>query len=232
MTTLLVLGSKPEPRLPPAEAFEALACANAAGYSAARHGLPAPVFTAMTAHLTSGIESGKQSLQAIRGLRTGTVYLIPRHEKSGKLRKKIKLLPVAVRTAPFFFRRGLRRNRFHWETFVNRDLDYYFGLIDTLCEGDAELMKRIRTKKPSTGVMALIIGMSLGRWDRFIMSGFNFELTHAYADNPEIRERGTVVSGHTGTDLLLLRRLVAVHGNIRTTEPAVNAQTGIPLLEP
>ena len=230
MSTLLVLGSKPEPCLPPAAEFAALACANAAGYSAAKYGLPAPVFTAMTAHLTSGIESGKQSLRAIRGLHTGTVYLIPRHEKSGRLWKKLKLLPVAVKTTPFYFKRGLRRNHFHWESFVNRDLEYYFGLIDTLCQGDAELMNRIRTKKPSTGVMALIIGMSLGSWDRFIMSGFNFELTHAYADNPEIRERGTVVSGHTSTDLLLLGRLAALHGNIRTTEPAVHAQTGIPLL--
>lgn len=230
MPTLLVLGSKPEPCLPPAGEFDALACANAAGHSADRYGLPVPVFTAMTAHLTSGIESGQQSLRAIRGLRTGTVYLIPRHEKSGKPWKKLGRLPVAIRTTPFFFKRGLRRNRFHWEHFVNRDLAYYFGLIETLCGGDAQLRQRIRVKKPSTGVMALVIGMSLGTWDRFIMSGFNFELTHAYADNPEIRERGTVISGHTDTDLLLLRCLAARHGNIRTTEPAVNEQTGIPLL--
>lgn len=231
MPTLLVLGSKPEPCLPPAGAFDALACANAAGYSAAQLGLPAPVFTAMTAHLTSGIESGKQSLRAIRGLQTGTVYLIPRHEKSDRLGKKLKRLPVAVRTAPILFRRGLRRHDFHWEQFVSRDLEYYFGLIETLCRGDAGVMGRIREKKPSTGVMALIIGMSLGRWDRFIMSGFSFELTHAYADNPEIRERGTVISGHTGTDLVVLRCLSGLHGTLRTTEPAVNEQTGIPLLQ-
>lgn len=230
MKTLLVLGSKPEPCLPPAGEFDALACANAAGYSADKYGLPVPVFTAMTAHLTSGIESGKQSLQAIRGLRTGTVYLIPRHEKSNKLLKRIKRLPVALKTTPLFFRRGLRQAAFRFDHLVSHDLDYYFELIRRLCRDDAELMQLISAKKPSTGLMALVIGMSLGSWDRFILSGFSFELTHAYADNPEIRERGTVVSGHTDTDLVLLQRLAAVHGNIFTTETTVHEQAGIPLL--
>lgn len=230
MKTLLVLGSKPEPQLPPAGEYDALACANAAGYSADKYGLPVPVFTAMTAHLTSGIESGKQSLQAIRGLRTGTVYLIPRHEKSGKLWKRIKRLPVALKTTPLFFRRGLRQAAFQWDHLVSHDLDHYFELIRRLCRDEPELMQLISEKKPSTGLMALVIGMSLGSWDRFILSGFSFELTHAYADNPEIRERGTVVSGHTDTDLVLLQRLVAVHGNIFTTETTVHEQAGIPLL--
>jgi hypothetical protein len=79
-------------------------------------------------------------------------------------------------------------------------------------------------------VITLMIGMSLGRYDRFVMSGFNFELTHAYADNPEIRQRGTTLSRHTPTDVQVLRRLVDLHGNIFTTEAAVHEQAGIPLL--
>ncbi|UCC56912.1 MAG: hypothetical protein JSU75_03995 [Gammaproteobacteria bacterium] len=231
MKTLLILGSKPEPCLPPADSYDAVACANASGYSADKYGLPVPVFTAMTAHLTSGIESGKQSLQAIRGLHTETVYLIPRHEKAGKLRKKIQRLPVAIKTSPLAFKRGLRRAGFGWDTFASHGLDHYFELIRRLCHDDAELMQLITGKKPSTGLMALVIGMSLGAWQRFILSGFSFELTHAYADNPEIRERGTVISGHTDTDLVLLRRLAAVHGNIFTTETTVHEQAGIPLLQ-
>jgi hypothetical protein len=88
----------------------------------------------------------------------------------------------------------------------------------------------VAEKKPSTGVITLMIGMSLGSYDRFIMSGFSFELTHAYADNPEIHQRGTTLSRHTPTDLQVLRRLVEVHGSIFTTEPSVNAQAGIPFL--
>ena len=91
-------------------------------------------------------------------------------------------------------------------------------------------MTLVEEKKPSTGVITLMIGMSLGRYDRFIMSGFNFELTHAYADNPEIRQRGTTLSRHTPTDLQVLRRLARIHGTIYTTETAVNEQAGIPLL--
>ena len=62
------------------------------------------------------------------------------------------------------------------------------------------------------------------------MSGFNFQLTHAYAENPEIRQRGTTISWHTPTDLEVLRRLAEIHGNVFTTEAAVNELAGIPLL--
>jgi hypothetical protein len=54
MTTLLILGSKADPALPPRAAWDELACANASGFSAARHGLPTPAYTVMTAVLTSG----------------------------------------------------------------------------------------------------------------------------------------------------------------------------------
>ena len=52
MTTLLILGAKPDPVLPPASAWDDLACANASGFSAAQRGLPDPVFTVITAMLT------------------------------------------------------------------------------------------------------------------------------------------------------------------------------------
>ena len=87
MPTLLVLGSKPEPVLPPAAEYDALACANASGYSADRHGLPAPVLTAISAVVTSGIGSGNQSLKALHGLRTGELYRVPQFEKPRKLKK-------------------------------------------------------------------------------------------------------------------------------------------------
>jgi hypothetical protein len=54
MTTLLVLGSKPEPILPESAAYNEVACANASGRSACRHGLPIPRFTVVSAIVTSG----------------------------------------------------------------------------------------------------------------------------------------------------------------------------------
>jgi hypothetical protein len=230
MPTLLVLGSKPDPVLPPAAVFEAVACANASGYSADRHGLPVPALTAISAVVTSGIGSGEQSLKALHGLRTEALYLVPQLDKPRKLKKKIKNLPIAIKTSPVFFRFRLRQANYRWSTFVSRDPAYYQQLIGTLCRQDPRIMALVAEKKPSTGVITLMIGMSLGRYDRFIMSGFNFELTHAYADNPEIRQRGTTLSRHTPTDLQVLSCLADIHGNIFTTETAVNEQAGIPLL--
>jgi hypothetical protein len=232
MPTLLVLGSKPDPVLPPAAEFDAVACANASGYSADRHGLPVPALTAISAVVTSGIGSGKQSLEALHGLRTGALYLVPQFDKPRKLKKKIKTLPIAIKTSPAYFKFRLRQAGYCWNTFINRDAAFYQELIGTLCRHDPQIMALVAEKKPSTGVITLMIGMSLGSYDRFVMSGFNFELTHAYADNPEIHQRGTTLSRHTPTDLQVLRRLVDLHGNLFTTEPAVNAQAGTPFLPP
>jgi hypothetical protein len=230
MPTLLVLGSKPDPALPPAGNFDAVACVNASGHSADRHGLPVPVHTAISAVLTSGIGSGEQSLRALHGLRTGALYRVPQLDKQRKLWKKIKTLPVTIKTSPLFFRLRLRQANYHWDTFINRDAAFYLELISTLCRQDPQIMALVANKKPSTGIITLMLGMSLGSYDRFIMSGFSFELTHAYAVNPEIQERGTTLSRHTPTDLRVLRRLRDIHGNIFTTEPAVNDPGGIPFL--
>jgi hypothetical protein len=230
MPTLLVLGSKPDPALPPAGSFDAVACVNASGHSAACHGLPVPVHTAISAVLTSGIESGRQSLEALHGLRTGALYRVPQLDKQRKLWKKIKTLPITIKTSPLFFRLRLRQADYHWNTFINRDAAFYLEMISTLCRHDPQIMALVANKKPSTGMITLMLGMSLGTYDRFIMSGFSFELTHAYALNPEIKQRGTTLSRHTPTDLQVLRRLRDIHGNIFTTEPAVNDQGGIPFL--
>ena len=232
MPTLLVLGSKPDPVLPSAAEFDAVACANASGYSADHYGLPVPAVTAISAVVTSGIGSGKQSVAALHGLRTEALYLVPQFDKPRKFMNKIKNLPIAIKTSSVYFRFQLRKAGYRWNTFISRDAAFYQRLIDTLCQHDPQIMALVAEKKPSTGVITLMIGMSLSSYDRFVMSGFNFELTHAYADNPEIRQRGTTLSRHTPTDLQVLRRLVEIHSNIFTTEPAVNEQAGIPFLPP
>jgi hypothetical protein len=230
MPSLLVLGSKPAPALPPAGRFDAVACANASGYSADRHGLPVPVLTAISAVLTSGIGSGKQSLEALRGLHTEALYRVPQLERPRRFWKKIKTLPITIKTSPLYFRFRLWQADYRWHTFVDRDARFYLQLIGALCRDDPQIMTLVAKKKPSTGLITLMLGMSLGVYDRFIMSGFSFELTHAYADNPEIRDRGTTLSRHTPTDLRVLRRLVDLHGNIFTTEPAANEHGGVPFL--
>ena len=76
--TILVLGSKPEPVLPPPGSFAALACANASGFSARAHGLPQAVFTVVSAVLGSGKASDRHSLAAMAGLEAGRLYFLPR----------------------------------------------------------------------------------------------------------------------------------------------------------
>jgi hypothetical protein len=230
MSTLLVLGSKPDPVLPHTTSYESVACVNASGYSADRHGLPVPIFTAMSAVLTSGIDSGNQSLKALHDLQTNDLYLIPRFHKPVSLWKRTRHLPGTLKMSPAYFRMRLMLSHYRWQQFIVHEASYYKELIRNMCRGDEHTMQMVATKKPSTGIISLIIGMSLGQYDRFIMSGFNFQLTHAYAQNPEIIERGTTFSRHTPTDLQVLQRLSAIHGNIFTTEPAVNEQGGIPFL--
>ena len=105
MATLLILGSKPEPALPPRAAYQALACANASGFSAARHGLPTPAYTVMTAVLTSGKAEDNHSLKVLRGLETRTLYFLPRPEPRGRPARRLLTHLKQWRLKPFHMRR-------------------------------------------------------------------------------------------------------------------------------
>lgn len=231
MPTLLILGSKPEPVLPPPGSFDALACANASGYSAKVHGLPVPAFTIISAILTSGIESGQQSMRALEGLETDVLYYFPRPDKSCGLLKRLRHAGEEFRASPWYFRRRLKQASYSWNRLVEKDNVWYQGLVASLCKGDSALLEQIGRKSPSTGIMTLAVGMSLGMYDRFILSGFSFELTHAYADNPEIQARGTVSSRHTPSDILVLQYLSKTSREIFTSEPAVHERTGVPMVD-
>ena len=230
MNTLLVLGSKPEPALPPRSSYDALACANASGFSAAKHGLPTPTYTVLSAILTSGIASGKQSLRALAGLETDTLYFFPRPPAKRRGIKTLLQLPGTMRTTAPYLRWRLRGLSYRYRHFVDPGWDDYGTLVARLCDRDERVMARVARKQPSTGVMALAIGLGLQSYDRFILTGFSFELTHAYGSNPEIGQRGTRGSRHADTDITVIGHLAAKYGNIFTTESIVAERTGIPLL--
>jgi hypothetical protein len=207
MRTLLILGSMPEPSLPPKAGFDDVACANASGHSAARYGLPDPVYTVMTSMLASGIGSGRQSLEALRGLETGTVYFLRRRtERMTPIKRALFFAKnlrgkSILRMQPAYLKAQLKALGYRFGAFVALDEKYYDGLVRTLC-GD----------------------------DRYVIAGFSFELTHAYAHNPEIEERGTRVSAHAETDITVLRHLARQRHDLYTSEEAVHRATGIPLL--
>ena len=231
MATLLILGSKPDPVLPPNDGFDALACANASGRSAVRYGLPAPAFTVMSAILTSGKQApNRLALEALAGLRTETLYFYPRPVRGrGRLARGFNALR-SFRTSPLYFRSRLRALPYMFDRFENPGLARYHAMLAELCDHEPALVAQMRAKQPSSGMLALAVGLAWRDFARFILSGFSFEITHAYAENPLIAARGSASSKHADTDIALLRHLSNKFGNIYTTEPAVNRRAGVPLL--
>ncbi|MDX1422181.1 MAG: hypothetical protein R3322_03520 [Kiloniellales bacterium] len=236
MRTLLILGSMPEPSLPPKAGFDDVACANASGHSAARYGLPDPVYTVMTSMLASGIGSGRQSLEALRGLETGTVYFLWRRtERMTPIKRALFFAKnlrgkSILRMQPAYLKAQLKALGYRFGAFVALDEKYYDGLVRTLCGDDHDVLSQMERKRPSTGVIAVALGLARHSYDRYVIAGFSFELTHAYAHNPEIEERGTRVSAHAETDITVLRYLARQRHDLYTSEEAVHRATGIPLL--
>jgi len=235
MKTLLILGSKPAPAIPAASDYNDLACANGSGYSAAQLDLPVPAYTVMTSVLASGIESGRQSLQAIAGLKTGTLYFLKRRVRTRKLpgrllhylrnyRKK-----RLYRMRPAYLKRVLRSIGYSFDSFIDLDSHYYDGLVEKLCDRDPQILAQLQKKRPSTGLIALVLGIEQKVYQRFIIAGFSFELTHPYASNPEITERGTARSEHMSTDIAVIRYLAGKF-DVFTTESSVHENTGVPLI--
>jgi hypothetical protein len=231
VATLLVLGSKPAPVLPPRAAIDAVACANASGFSARALGLPDPVFTVVTAVLTSGKESDEHSLRRLAGLRTGRLYHVrrPKADGGGPLARAIAAFKMRKMSVGEL-RRRLRALDYRYEELVSRPARSYHDLVLRLCAGDPEVAAAIARKQPSTGLLAVALGLGEGRWSRVVMAGFDFTLTHAYGDNPLIGERGSAVSAHAPTDLAILRRLATLRSDLWTSEPVVHERTGLPLL--
>ncbi len=231
MAGLLVLGSKPDPRLPPREAYDDLACANASGASAARCGLARPAYTVISAILTSDRKApNRLALAALQGLETGSLYFYPRPAKgAGALGRALHRLKT-TKMQPSNFRRRLDSLGYRYERFLDPGLDHYLDVVKQLCGQDPEVSASLARKSPSTGVIAVALGLWEERYDRVIVAGFSFEITHAYAENPLIAERGTAESKHADTDIAVLRCLARRFDSLYTTEPVVAEIAGLPLL--
>lgn len=227
---LLVLGSKPDPALPPRTAFDAVACANASGFSARALGLPDPVFTVVTAVLTSGKASDEHSLRRLAGLRTGRLYHIrrPKADRGGPLARLVAAIRMR-RMSVAELRRRLRALDYRYEELVSRPARAYHELISGLCGHDPQIRALIAEKQPSTGLVAVAVAIEEARFERIVMAGFDFTLTHAYGTNPLIAERGSAASKHAPTDVAILRCLAARRSDLWTSEPVVHERTGLPL---
>lgn len=229
MADLLLLGSKPDPVLPPPGAWQDLACANASGRSARELGLPDPVFTVISAIITSRKKPANDLAVAnLAGLRTRHLYFLPR-PRAGATAFRRFLFPLKMwRCQPWFFRRRLAAVGYRWDRFCDPGYDWYVERLHALSGDDPVVRAAIADKQPSTGAFALGVALSLGQWDRIILAGFSFELTHAYAHNPSIDEQGSTRSKHAQTDTLVIEALARQSGRVFTTEPAVAEAATVP----
>jgi hypothetical protein len=231
MPALLVLGSKPAPVLPELAAFDAIACANASGRIAHELGLATPRFTVLSSVIASGKNpSNRLALAALRGLRTHDLLVYPRPPYAGSLMKQLRHPVQVLRTKPPLLRRVLARAGYRWEAISFPPLATFERIVSSLCGDATEVRAALRDKAASTGVMAIAMGLADRRFDRVVVSGFSFEVTHAYAANPDIEARGTAASAHADTDVAILRRLAKCDDRLATTEPIVHERTGVALL--
>lgn len=228
-STILVLGSKPEPSLPSPDSYSALACANASGFSARAHGLRAPLYTVVSAVLGSGNDSDRHSLAVMRGLEAGRVYFLPRPlpvQPWRRLRHRLR----NWRLQAAWVRHLLRSHGLVFSEFVQRPTEVYDGLLLRLAGDRPELAELVGHKRPSTGLVALALALAELGFSDAILAGFDFTLSHAYGHNPLIDQRGSPLSKHAGTDVALLSAIQRGRGCLWTSEPAVAERTGIPLL--
>jgi hypothetical protein len=132
-------------------------------------------------------------------------------------------------TAPFV-RRRLDAIGYGYDEFVARPVRFYLNTVARLVGDDPAVVDLMAEKVPSVGMLAVALGLAEHAYERIVLSGFSFEITHAYADNPLIGERGSTESRHADTDVAALQAIQRRHGCLGTTEPIVHDRTGIPLL--
>jgi hypothetical protein len=234
MSTLLILGSKPNPVIPEVCAYADFSCVNGSGFSAAANDLGRPAFTVMTANLTSGKESGAQAIRAISGLETKKLYYLarsPTHYRKRSLRRRVKYYRSLKRMKPERLLQALDKVGYHYEEFIVYQGEDYFSLVSKMCGQDPEVCACLTKKQPSTGVYALVLGITSGLYDHFILCGFNLGRGHAYTE--EVTEGSSMApSRHVETDSAVLRALSRIYGDkLVTTEVELSNQTGMPLLE-
>ncbi len=184
----------------------------------------------MSAILTSGIASGHHSLQAVSGLGTAKLFFLPRPPNRRTVARYLLHPFSTYRITARCLRRVLRSVGYRYDEFQDPGWDYYQSMFGDLCRDKPEILELVRKKHPSSGIVAIALGMVRERYDRIVVSGFSFELTHAHGHNPDIDERRTVTSKHADTDIAVVRHLSDTWGNVYTTEPVVTERAGIPLL--
>lgn len=189
-----VLGSAPDPTIPPAIATRAaLVCVNNAGAAAARVGLP-------PADLT--VRGKSKEWLALAECEVPLVLWVCDRNPLHLLWKR-----MFIRTRRLGEIRTMRRD-------VRRAVD-----LHVLGDGSAD---DERIEKPSTGVFAVIYGLFVGV-PEVILAGMSMDKKGYSYDAPRARML------HGAEDRFALENFAARYPAVRTTEPVIAEETGIPL---
>ena len=170
------------------------------------------------------------ALKAMAGLATETLYVCGREVYRRSPWKRLLNWRVAWESRPAALVQRLRAVDYRYQRMVIRPVSDYLAMVMALTHQDAAIARMMAEKAPSTGVLAAVQGLAEFGYDQVILSGFSFEITHAYANNPVIGERGTTASKHADTDIAVLAAIAGATGRLGTTETIVAERAGLPLL--
>ena len=171
----------------------------------AAHGLLPPLFTVVSAVLGSGNGSDRHSLAAMRGWRRDGSTSCRGPCPAGLAAADAPAAPLAAAGAlgaPSAAAAGCV-----FERVRQRPTAAYDGLLlRTGRRAIAEIARLMAHKRPSTGLVALALGLAEAGFAHAILAGFDFTLSHAYGHNPLIDQRGDALSKHADTDIAILAR--------------------------
>lgn len=228
MSTLLLLGSKPNPVIPSKGSYDAVACANASGYSAKNYDLKSPVFTVIAASsLMSSNESAKKARKNLRGLSTNQVFIYPSKQEFNFLRLLRKLYRANLKSSYL----EIKRHKL-FTYLILKTLGYKFKHYSYMSRQKYQSLFDIAPLKlneynPSTGIVALMIGVKQFKFDTIIISGFSFETNHIYDEKVDVIP---VYNRHFEFDSLTIKSLYSKGVKIITTEKTVSEICDIPLI--
>ncbi len=226
MKTLLVLGSKPNPELPPPDQYDDVACANGSVYSAYKYGLSKPKYTVLSSYVTSGRnEITDETYHAICGLGSEILFFLPSVTKrdSNRLFRYLRYVKTFKRQ-PLYCKVKLWAGSFNYEEFIFRPQERYISGIEQICNYSKKVIDRMKLKLPSTGVIALSTGIRNFDYGSFILSGFSLDVSKEYMEEVKQSE-----SKHKNVDISVLDILSKKY-EIKTTEKELLKKTSLELI--
>ncbi len=204
--TWVILGSAPNPTILRSQiADSALVCVNASGCVASQCQLPIPELTIMSGYMAAPPKNKieKTTRNAIKGLKTKELVWINRGCTFAEAQTRLKKLKYSYETAVVF-------------THEQR------AQIVKQITG-ADLATQSRDRKISTGLFAVCFALYRGA-SEVILSGISLS-TGGYEYAQQQKERKHVLSDQTA-----IAKLLDANLPIKTSEKALSAATGLPLV--